>query len=155
MSSIQVPVNLENDPDEPLSPFSPMTAPRLWSELFLSIRGGCRFLFLSSTTVTSLSCFSVVLSRGWAIAVMSQIWVVKIVLVATDLFADFLQGFRWSFPYGQNLRGDEPAIETILPCQEMRIRVRLSECCTRQNLWSHEEAIWPRSFNQGSRSRKQ
>ena len=53
MSSIQVPVNLENDPDEPLSPFSPMTAPRLWSELFLAIRGGCRFLFLSSTTVTS------------------------------------------------------------------------------------------------------
>ena len=53
MSSIQVPVNLENDPDEPLSPFSPMTAPRLWSKLFLAIRGGCRFLFLSSTTVTS------------------------------------------------------------------------------------------------------
>ena len=48
---------LENDPNEPLSPFSPMTAPRLWSELFLAIRGGCLFLFLSSTTVTSLSCF--------------------------------------------------------------------------------------------------
>ena len=45
MSSIQVPVNLEKDPDEPLSLFSPMTAPRLWSELFLAIRGGCRFLF--------------------------------------------------------------------------------------------------------------
>ena len=44
---------LENDPDEPLSPFSPMTAPRLWSKLFLAIWGGCRFLFLSSMTVTS------------------------------------------------------------------------------------------------------
>ena len=53
MSSIQVPVKLENDPDEPLSPFSPMTAPRVWSKLFLAIRGGCRFLFLCSTTVTS------------------------------------------------------------------------------------------------------
>ena len=53
MSLMQVPVNLENDPDEPLSPFSPMTAPRLWSKLFLAIRGGCQFLFLSSTTVTS------------------------------------------------------------------------------------------------------
>ena len=53
ISSMQVPVNLENDPDEPLSPFSPMTAPRLWSKLFLAIRGGCRFLFLSSTIVTS------------------------------------------------------------------------------------------------------
>ena len=51
--SMQVPVNLENDPDEPLSPFSPMMAPRLWSKLFLAIRGGCRFLFLSSTSVMS------------------------------------------------------------------------------------------------------
>ena len=53
MSSTQVLVNLENDPDEPFSPFSPRTTPRLWSKLFLAIRGGCRFLFLSSTTVTS------------------------------------------------------------------------------------------------------
>ena len=30
-----------------------------------------------------------------------------------------------------------------------------SECCTRQNLWSPEEAIWPSSFSQGSRQRKQ
>ena len=65
MSSVQVPVNLENDHDEPLSPFSPMTAPRLWSELFLAIRGGCRFLFLSSTTVTSLSFFSVISYSCW------------------------------------------------------------------------------------------
>ena len=36
-----------------LVPFSPMTAPRLWPKLFLAIRGGCRFLFLSSTIVTS------------------------------------------------------------------------------------------------------
>ena len=62
MSSIQVPVNLENDPDEPVSPFSPITAPCL---LFLAIRGGCRFLFLSSTTVTSLSCFSVFSYNCW------------------------------------------------------------------------------------------
>ena len=32
---------------------------------------------------------------------MSQIWVVKTVLVATDLFADFLQRFGWSFSCGQ------------------------------------------------------
>ena len=48
-----------------LVPFSPMTAPRLWSELFLAIRGGCRFLFLSSTTVMSLSCFSAVSYSCW------------------------------------------------------------------------------------------
>ena len=28
-----------------LVPFSPMMAPRMWSELFLAIRGGCRFFF--------------------------------------------------------------------------------------------------------------
>ena len=38
--------------------------------------------------------FLAVLSRGWVISVMSQIWVVKTVLGANDLFADFLQGFR-------------------------------------------------------------
>ena len=48
-----------------LVPFSPMTAPRLCSELFLAIRCGCRFLFLSSTTVTSLSCFSAVSYSCW------------------------------------------------------------------------------------------
>ena len=45
--------------------FSPMTAPRLWSELFLAIQGGCRFLFLSSMTVTSLRCFSAVSYSCW------------------------------------------------------------------------------------------
>ena len=48
-----------------LVPFSPMTAPHLWSELFLAIWGGCLFLFVSSTIVTSLSCFSAVSYSCW------------------------------------------------------------------------------------------
>ena len=60
---------------------------------------------------------------------MSQIWVVKTVLVATDLFVDFLQRFGWHFPAVRTWGVLNLPFNGV-PCQKNEDKLRLPKKCT-------------------------